>query len=540
MRGVSLEMLRNIAAATGAGCGASGGSTMECTAAEGRAAVRAVRHRTAPVTALLMALWAASHGLSHATVPHELERRDSVTSADPLSATGPARQLLSPLWNTSDFGQDLMARRSRALMQAAGEEEAATQQGEAVDPDPDPFPQPNPARRQLRNDDFVFAAPSNAVRLPLAQASRYWRKGMRAVFVMDQPAQSLPAGVVAASEKYHESFAFYPNFKRMPNNQRDHYLEGDRRAAMTPILAFASLAMPAAMEPYTAKAALPQATHGSAVPSPAAPAPAPAADPFLWMLAGDDDTLFFMRGVKALLRDYDPQLPYFLTDSMFVGSKSPQPGVWQMRCFPCHLPWGKWRRTSRRLLAAKPAAASAASQGCSCDTKTLCKRHFPGNVTRCQQEWEGPVPWGGVGFIFSIGFFKQLAALEGGKGLRAYETCINNGSESPVSFPEGGDAFMSRCMWRLGFPITDPGYTPLGRYMGEALNLGVLYNAPLNLSSGQLPSDTLSRWSTGISMHLGARQQPSFRAAALTVKYIVGVYDLVAELLWPTGRPEAL
>lgn len=33
-----------------------------------------------------------------------------------------------------------------------------------------------------------------------------------------------------------------------------------------------------------------------------------------------------------------------------------------------------------------------------------------------------------------------------------------------MAFPEGGDAYMARCLWRLGFPVTDPGYTPLGRY----------------------------------------------------------------------------
>lgn len=152
------------------------------------------------------------------------------------------------------------------------------------------------------------------------------------------------------------------------------------------------------------------------------------------------------------------------------------------------------------------------------------------------------MPFGGVGYIMSIGLFKALAALQGGAGLRAYEVrgaglhrergvlqgqevlagrqlqdhngssrtklrgdqprgrhpctrartelrrhyvwssctsprllqervprctscppqrCI--GATSVTSFPQGGDAFLSRCLWRLGFPITDPGYTPLGR-----------------------------------------------------------------------------
>ena len=42
---------------------------------------------------------------------------------------------------------------------------------------------------------------------------------------------------------------------------------------------------------------------------------------------GDDDTIFFMHGVRRLLADYDPELPYFLTDSMYEGSDSPKPGT---------------------------------------------------------------------------------------------------------------------------------------------------------------------------------------------------------------------
>ncbi len=155
----------------------------------------------------------------------------------------------------------------------------------------------------------------------------------------------------------------------MPDG-RWHYLEGDRRAAMAPLLAYATLADPDSMLPWTAQTPTPtsqpqqqheeqgqqeqqqqQKSQGVAGGSSAAGAGAPK-DPFKWMLVGDDDTIFFMRGVKALLKDYDPQLPYFLSDSLYVGSLAPQPGVWDMRCFPCHLEWGRWRRRggSRRLL----------------------------------------------------------------------------------------------------------------------------------------------------------------------------------------------
>ncbi|GLI69603.1 hypothetical protein VaNZ11_014266, partial [Volvox africanus] len=470
-------------------------------------------------------------------------------------------RLLGPLWDSSDpelIQSPIFGKGGRLLKQILGDEFL-------LGGDPDPDPQPNPARRSLRNEDFVFAAPSSPQRLQLAQASRYWRKGMRAVFVLDTPQDRLSPEAVAEAARFRESYAWFPNYRRMANDKRDHYLEGDRRAAMTPILAYAALSNASAMSPWTLPAPAAADSSGNNAggdgnhatlqpvwPRPSAPLGdvngSNVEDPFLWMLAGDDDTIFFMRGVKALLRDYDPQLPYFITDSMYVGSKSPQPGVWEMRCYPCHLPWGRWRRSAARRLLVKDGdkrgdlkdAASddrrKSPKGCGCSVQALCKKRFPSNETRCQTEWEGPVPFGGVGFIFSIGFFKALAAARNGIGLRAYEACIGDPETSVMSFPEGGDAFMSRCMWRLGFPITDPGYTPLGRYMGEVLHLKHLYDAPLNLSAGQLPDKAETRWSTAVSMHLGARQQKSFRAAAMTIKYISSVYDLVAELLWPTGR----
>ncbi len=67
----------------------------------------------------------------------------------------------------------------------------------------------------------------------------------------------------------------------------------------------------------------------------------------------------------------------------------------------------------------------------------------------------------------------------------------------------------------------------------------MLYGAPVNLSAGELPPQALARWSSGVSVHLGARQKRSFRHAAMIIKYVVGVYDLVSELLWPTPNQQA-
>lgn len=37
-----------------------------------------------------------------------------------------------------------------------------------------------------------------------------------------------------------------------------------------------------------------------------------------WLLYGDDDTMWFMSAVVDLLRDYDPDLPYFISGQLLL------------------------------------------------------------------------------------------------------------------------------------------------------------------------------------------------------------------------------
>ena len=36
-------------------------------------------------------------------------------------------------------------------------------------------------------------------------------------------------------------------------------------------------------------------------------------DTYKWMLYGDDDTMFFAEGIQNLVKDIDPNMPYFIT-----------------------------------------------------------------------------------------------------------------------------------------------------------------------------------------------------------------------------------
>lgn len=44
-------------------------------------------------------------------------------------------------------------------------------------------------------------------------------------------------------------------------------------------------------------------------------------DTYKWMLYGDDDTLFFVDGILDMLKDFDPDMPYFISGT--VGPERP-------------------------------------------------------------------------------------------------------------------------------------------------------------------------------------------------------------------------
>jgi hypothetical protein len=63
------------------------------------------------------------------------------------------------------------------------------------------------------------------------------------------------------------------------------------------------------------------------------------------MLYGDDDTLFFLRPIQELLRKFDPDFPYIISDNYWwydattgVGDQGFK-GV--PRCLPCHMATGE-------------------------------------------------------------------------------------------------------------------------------------------------------------------------------------------------------
>lgn len=81
------------------------------------------------------------------------------------------------------------------------------------------------------------------------------------------------AAIQAEAAQNNETWVFYPD-----DAPARSFYKGDSRAALAPFLAHKELG-----------------------------------DTYKWMLYGDDDTQFFLDGALRLAKDFDPDLPWFIT-----------------------------------------------------------------------------------------------------------------------------------------------------------------------------------------------------------------------------------
>ncbi|KAG2488706.1 hypothetical protein HYH03_012706 [Edaphochlamys debaryana] len=209
-------------------------------------------------------------------------------------------------------------------------------------------------------------------------------------------------------------------------------------------------------------------------------------DTYKWILFGDDDTYFFLDGVKYLLRDYDPDLPYVVTDMLVHKGRGQM--MEAPRCLPCHV-----TPAFRAFVAARPEAEGDPGKdtwhyteppvppaGCPCTPDLACEWHL--NVTGKQGEARkrsGPFAWnyetkrwgvapgyptkcdypgfhGGFGVLMSVGAMRKVsyeAALD-----CFYDDPVKL-TQEPMSYKEKGhgDKLASHCFWINGVAITDPG-----------------------------------------------------------------------------------
>ena len=139
----------------------------------------------------------------------------------------------------------------------------------------------------VRDEDIVIVMGTCAKRLSLAHTvareSRGGASGVRIVFALDN-------ATLAAEMQQHvgdfmnETYLYWPD--RPASKPSQPQLPGDTRVAILPWLAHQALG-----------------GDGKAGGKP----------PYKWLLYGDDDTFFFMPGLKSLIRAYDHNLPYVIS-----------------------------------------------------------------------------------------------------------------------------------------------------------------------------------------------------------------------------------
>ncbi|KAG2425675.1 hypothetical protein HXX76_013517 [Chlamydomonas incerta] len=315
-------------------------------------------------------------------------------------------------------------------------------------------------RPALRDEDLVLVRASCEKRLDLAHATaRAGRpsSALRVVYVVDQP--ELAARLnnhVAREPGLNETYLSWPD-------RPDPRKPGDSRVAMVPWLAHKAL--------------------GAS---------------YKWLLYGDDDTYFFLDSVRELLRDYDPELPYVVTDVLWHKRKrymSEAP-----RCLPCHVDPAYVEKAKVRPDKDPPKRPAGAPPldfhqppipppGCPCTPELACE--FTLNVTGGRQALTKPVPrkwspetkfWGfpegypskcdyphfhgGSGVLVSVGAMRKVSYEA---ALNCYYDDTQKLTAKPGSLKADahGDRMTSLCFWLNGVALTDPG---LGLSQHEHMN----------------------------------------------------------------------
>ncbi|KXZ54098.1 hypothetical protein GPECTOR_5g201 [Gonium pectorale] len=203
------------------------------------------------------------------------------------------------------------------------------------------------------------------------------------------------------------------------------------------------------------------------------------------------DTFFFAEGVKDLLRDYDPDLPYVISGRYVLWHKRKRYLTEAPRCLPCHV-----TEAYRAMAAVRPDKypphlrpgqkptvfhqPPVPPAGCPCTPDLACE--YTLNVTgeRESLSRKRPLKWspesrlyglpgrhyptvcdyphfhGGSGVLISVGAMRQIPLKE---ALKCYYDDLKNMSAKPLSLKAEahGDRLASLCFWMNGIAITDPG-----------------------------------------------------------------------------------
>ncbi|KAK9867583.1 hypothetical protein WJX84_007677 [Apatococcus fuscideae] len=333
-------------------------------------------------------------------------------------------------------------------------------------------------------NDLVLAVPTDSLHIELVEAGRQWHKGIRTFLAVNDSA------VVDAKQK--EAAVFKETWQFAADDAQLKALHpGDSRAALAPFQAHQAFG-----------------------------------DTYKWMLYGDDDTMFFVEGVQNLVKDLDPDMPYFITDHLWwssvKGTVGSHPNPEAPRCLPCNYtspePW------------MDELPAFNAPRGCPCTAQLLCQadeRHL--FESDCHIPLHGERTYsmhGGAGALMSIGLMRQLP-------LSFMRDCLAN-----AGVTTGGDALLTICLWKAGYAHTDPGFSffhPTVRMFdpGPEDSPGLLYAMTEALAGRCDPSCQLLLQHM-VTSHIRSRQQASLHHSAQMMRALSNTWDLYAAKTFAT------
>lgn len=363
---------------------------------------------------------------------------------------------------------------------------------------------------QAELDGIVAVIPAGGPHNEMAmRASRHWRKGIKAVYVAELPPTNER---IAEGRQHNEFWGDYPDIWDEPWGRVHRPF--DSRAAMAPFVAHQLLKREGV--------------------------------DYKWLLYGDDDTMWFLSAVADLLRDYDSDLPYFISD-MYYFSAPPDQMNWRngmllegaTRCLPCNVtipdePWPLGHNWVPPV-------------GCPCTKELLCDKDYrmwefvrepvgEWSKHNCTAPWEDDEgdyykKWmysidGGSGAILSKGLMEAIDHQE-------MERCIRN-----HFVVYGGDALISHCIWSAGYGMTQPIQSYFKPHV-QMFDLGrwerrPLMNLLVDATEGNCNELCQAQAKWQVSKHIRSRY---FNNLDATEAYIKGISHLHDTYLIRVGHP---
>ncbi|DBA70080.1 TPA: hypothetical protein ACH3X2_012243 [Trebouxia sp. C0005] len=321
-----------------------------------------------------------------------------------------------------------------------------------------------PGKFGVTRQDLVVAVPSDPTRAALIQASKAWRQDLK-TFVAVNTSSNIPKEQVKFGQEVSISW-----FDNKAGTQTPGCESWEARVALTPFLAH-------------------QEYQGE----------------YEWMLYGHDDTFFFVDGALDLLQDFDPSLPYIITDH-FWWSDEPShntdlyhPHERAPHCLPCH-----WTPADEHqsLRAADSYLPFAPYTGCPCTVEQMCRHDSrPLYQASCDTQLH-PLPVRmhiGAGALISRGLLAKVS-------LTFMQDCIQD-----MPYAQGANSLFSHCIQKAGFAFTSPGYS-FYHWEAKAFDPGpegslLLLQALQDARMGSADDISLDIVSHVVTSHLDVHQQ---------------------------------